>query len=71
MRIAGIILIIMGALGLAYGGFSYTRRKDTVQLGPLSATVTQRESVPIPPILGGIAVLAGIALLVVSGRKRP
>lgn len=70
MRIAGIILIILGAIGLAYGGFSYTRRKDTVQLGPLSATVTQRESVPIPPILGGIAVLAGIALLVVSGRKR-
>lgn len=70
MRIAGIILIILGALGLAYGGFSYTRRRDTVQLGPLSATVTQRESVPVPPILGGIAVLAGIALLVVSGRKR-
>ena len=70
MRIAGIILIILGAIGLAYGGFSYTRRKDTVQLGPLSATVTQRESVPVPPILGGIAVLAGITLLVVSGRKR-
>jgi hypothetical protein len=70
MRIAGIILIILGALGLLYGGFSYTRRRDTVRVGPLSATVEQRESVPVPPILGGIALLAGVALLVVSGRKK-
>jgi hypothetical protein len=70
MRIAGIILIILGALGLLYGGFSYTRRRDTVRVGPLSATVEQRESVPVPPILGGIALLGGVALLVVSGRKK-
>ena len=70
MRILGIILIVAGALGRLYGGFSYTRRRDTVRLGPLRATVEQRESVPIPPILGGIAVVAGIALLLVGGRKR-
>ena len=70
MRILGIILIVAGALGLLYGGFSYTRRRDTVRLGPLSATVEQRESVPIPPILGGLAVVAGIALLLV-GRRKP
>jgi len=69
MRIAGIILIVLGALGLAYGGFSYTRRRDTVSLGPLTATVTQRESVPIPPILGGIALIAGVALLFMGKRK--
>ena len=69
MRILGIILIVLGALGLAYGGFSYTRRRETVSLGPISATVTQRESVPIPPILGGIALVAGIALLFVGRRK--
>ena len=69
MRIAGIILIVLGALGLAYGGFSYTRRRDTVSLGPLSATVTQRESVPIPPILGGIALIGGVALLFMGKRK--
>lgn len=69
MRILGIILIVLGAIGLLYGGFSYTRRRDTVRLGPVSATVEQRESVPIPPILGGIAVVAGIALLLL-GRKR-
>ena len=70
MRILGIILIVAGALGLLYGGFSYTLRRDTVRLGPLSATVEQRKSVPIPPILGGIAVVAGIALLLLGGRKR-
>ena len=69
MRILGIILIVLGALGLAYGGFSYTRRRETVSLGPLSATVEQRESVPIPPILGGIALIAGVALLFMGKRK--
>ena len=70
MRILGIVLIVLGLLGLLYGGFSYTRRRDTVQVGPLSASVVQRESVPIPPILGGIALVAGVALLLVGGRKR-
>ncbi len=69
MRILGIILIILGSLGLLYGGFSYTRQRDTVRLGPMSATVEQRERVPIPPVLGGIAIVAGIALLLQSRRK--
>ena len=70
MRIVGIILIVLGALGLLYGGFSYTRRRDTVQLGPMSATIKQRERVPIPPILSGIAMAAGVGLLLVGRRKR-
>ena len=69
MRILGIILIVLGTLGLLYGGFSYTRRRDTVRLGPMSATIEQRESVPIPPILGGIALMGGIALLLLGRRK--
>lgn len=70
MRIAGIVLIVLGALALIYGGVTYTRRRDTVRLGPLSATVRQRETVPIPPVLGGLAVVAGIGLLVAGGRRR-
>ena len=70
MRIAGIVLIVLGALGLLYGGFSYTRRRDTARMGPLSVSVEQRESVPVPPILGGIALVGGIALLLIGGRKR-
>ena len=70
MRIAGIILIVLGVIGLAYGGITYTRRRDTVSIGPLSATIQQRETVPISPVIGAIAVVAGIGLFVVGGRRR-
>jgi hypothetical protein len=70
MRIVGIILIILGIFGLVYGGITYTRRRDTVSLGPLSATVTQRETFPISPIAGAVAIVAGIGLLIVGGRRR-
>lgn len=70
MRIAGIILIILGVIGLAYGGITYTRRRDTVSIGPLSATIQQRETLPISPVLGTIAIVAGIGLLVVGSRRR-
>jgi hypothetical protein len=63
-------LIILGCIGLAYGGITYTRRRDTVSIGPFSATVQQRETLPIPPIAGGIAVVIGIGLLVAGGRRR-
>ena len=69
MRIAGIILIILGAIGLAYGGITYTRHRDTVSVGPISATVTQKETVPIPPVLGGIALLLGIGLLAMGSKR--
>ena len=70
MRIVGIVLIILGVIGLTYGGITYTRRRDTVTLGPLSATVQQRETLPISPIAGVIALVAGIGLLVAGGRRR-
>ncbi|MEP6492131.1 MAG: DUF3185 domain-containing protein [bacterium] len=70
MRIAGIILIVVGVIGLSYGGITYTRHKDTVSLGPVSATLKQRETVPIPPVLGGVALIVGIGLLVAGGRRR-
>ena len=70
MRIAGIILIVVGIIGLVWGGITYTRRKDTVSVGPISATVQQRETFPISPVVGGIALVAGIGLLVAGGRRR-
>ena len=70
MRIAGIILIILGVIGLLYGGITYTRRRDTVSVGPITATVNQRETFPISPVAGGIALLVGIGLLVAGGRRR-
>ena len=70
MRVLGIVLIILGVIGLAYGGITYTRRQQTVNLGPLSATVREKETIPLPPIVGGIALVAGVALLVMGGRRR-
>ena len=70
MRVAGIILIVVGIIGLVWGGITYTRRKDTVSVGPISATVQQRETLPISPIVSGIALVAGIGLLVAGGRRR-
>ena len=70
MRIAGIILIILGVVGLVYGGITYTSRRDTVSVGPITATVNQRETFPISPVAGAIALVVGVGLLVVGGRRR-
>lgn len=70
MRVLGIILIILGVVGLAYGGITYTRRSETVSVGPVSATVKEKETFPLSPIVSGVALLAGIALVVAGGRRR-
>jgi len=70
MKILGIALIVLGLLVLAFGGFSYTREKKVVDLGPIQATTKTKETVPIPPLAGGAAILAGVAVLVASSRKR-
>jgi hypothetical protein len=70
MKIAGIVLIVLGVLALAYGGFSYTREKKVIDLGPVQATTKTRETVPVPPLLGAAAIVGGIALVIVGARKR-
>jgi hypothetical protein len=69
MRLAGIVLVVVGVLALAYGGFSYTKREKIVDIGPIEATAETRERVPLPPLVGGAALVGGIVLLVVAGRK--
>jgi UDP-N-acetylmuramyl pentapeptide phosphotransferase/UDP-N-acetylglucosamine-1-phosphate transferase len=69
-RIAGIILIAIGLIGLIWGGISWTDTKTVVDLGPIQATAQERETIPITPIVGGIALVVGIVLLVVPGRRR-
>ncbi|MDQ3421754.1 MAG: DUF3185 domain-containing protein [Acidobacteriota bacterium] len=69
-RIAGIVLIIIGLVGFVWGGFSWTEEKTIVDLGPIQATAKERETLPITPVVSGIAVVAGIVLLVIPGRKR-
>ncbi|HWG54736.1 MAG TPA: hypothetical protein VN677_15685 [Gemmatimonadaceae bacterium] len=69
MRILGIILIVLGVIGIAYGGITYTRHRDTINVGPVSATVQQKEKFPIPPVAGVIALIVGIGLLVGGSRR--
>jgi drug/metabolite transporter (DMT)-like permease len=67
-RIAGILLIVAGALGLAYGGFSYTKERHTADVGPLHLSVDEKEQVNVPVWAGVGAILVG-GLLLVVGRK--
>jgi hypothetical protein len=70
MRLVGIILIVLGLIGVIWGGVTWTRRRDTVSVGPISATVQQKQTFPISPVAGGIALVVGIAMVAASGRRR-
>jgi hypothetical protein len=67
-KTVGAILIVLGLLGLAWGGFTYTTREKVLDVGPIHATRDKTHSVPVPPVAGAIALVGGIALLAV-GRK--
>ena len=67
-KTVGVILIVLGLIGLGWGGFSYTTREKVVDLGPVNVTRDKKHSVPLPPIVGAIALVSGIVLLV-SGRR--
>ncbi len=68
-RIAGIVLIAAGALGLLYGGFSYTKDTTAVKVGPLELSVKERKTVNVPLWAGIGAIVVGGLLLVLGGRK--
>jgi hypothetical protein len=70
MTLGGILLIIVGALALAYQGISYTRQEQVIDIGPIHATAEKHEQIPLPPILGGMMLAGGIALLVTGARQK-
>ena len=67
-KLIGIILIVAGGLGLAYGGFSYTKETTGMKLGPIELKVQEKERVNVPLIVSGAAIVLGVFLLVL-GRK--
>lgn len=67
---AGIALIVLGALALAYQGINYTRQKNVVDLGSIHVTTETQERISIPPILGGLALAGGIVLLFIGAKKK-
>ena len=66
----GVVLIVLGVVALAYGGISYTRREKVVDIGPIEATAERRETIPLPPLLGGLALAGGVALLICGAKSR-
>ncbi len=68
-KLIGIILIVAGCLGLAYGGFTYTKETSAVKLGPIELKVQEKETVSIPLIVSAGAIAIGVFMLVAVGRK--
>ena len=67
--IVGLALIILGVLAFAYQGITYTTREKVLEIGPITATKESTRTIPLPPVLGGIALAGGVALLLVSARR--
>ncbi len=69
MKAVAVVLIVLGIVGLAYGGLSWTRRDTIVDAGPIELTADKTERMPIPPLAGGLLLVAGVVLLVKGGRR--
>ena len=67
--VLAIILIIVGIVAFAYQGITYTSREKVVNLGPVQVTAEKTRTFPLPPIVGGIALVGGIVLLLMGGKK--
>ena len=68
-RLLGIALIILGVVAFAYQGITYTTQEKVIDIGPLKATVEKEKTIPLPPIVGAVALVGGIALLIVGAKK--
>jgi hypothetical protein len=69
MKIVAIVLIVLGAISLAYGGITYTRREKVLDIGPIQATTERHKTIPLPPVLGGVALAVGVGLLFLGPKK--
>jgi hypothetical protein len=70
VTIVGIILIVLGVIALAYQGITYTTKERVVEIGPLKVDAEKEKTIPLPPVLGGVAVAAGVVLMIVAARSR-
>ena len=70
MKIAGIVLIVLGVAALAYQGITYNSRETVLDIGPLKATAERQRTIPLPPLVGAAWVAGGAVLLIVGARKR-
>lgn len=69
LMVIAVILIAVGVVSLAYQGITYTTREKVLEVGPIKATAEKEKTIPLPPILGGLALAGGVVLLVVGARR--
>jgi hypothetical protein len=69
VAIAGVLLLVLGLAALVYQGLTYTTRETVIDIGPVHATADREKTLPVPPVVGILAVLGGVALLVASARR--
>jgi hypothetical protein len=67
--IVAVVLIAIGVVSLAYQGITYTTREKVLEVGPIKATAEKEKTLPLPPILGGLALAGGVVLLVAATRR--
>jgi hypothetical protein len=68
--LAGILLVVLSVLALAYQGISYTRQERVLDIGPIHATAETHKRIPLPPILRGLGLVGGVVLLVTGARQK-
>ena len=68
--LVGLVLVVLGLVGVAYGGITYTQRREVARVGPVQVTAREERTIPISPIAGGVAIIAGIALIVAVRRAK-
>ena len=69
LTLIGIVLIVIGIIAFAYQGITYTTREKIVDIGPIHMTAEKTKTFPLPPVVGGLALLGGIVLLVMGNKK--
>ena len=70
MKLVGIVLIVLGVLALVYQGIQYTSKEKILDIGSIKLSADTKKPIPLPPIVGGVAVVAGVALILVDRRKK-
>jgi hypothetical protein len=70
LSLIGIVLLVAGLAALIYQGVTYTSRETVIDIGPITATADREKTVPIPPVVGVVAVIGGVALLIAGSRGK-
>ncbi len=69
MKLAGIVLIILGVLALAYHGIRYVDRDKLIDIGPVKVTTSVKKTIPVPPVVAALALIVGIGLVLADRKK--